>query len=107
MKQSKELDYLTPRKGSQEALEALHDAVDADNKSGSPVRNCYGKEGLYRDYDNPRNLAGVPSDFEARIMCHGCPLFELCADYADKGKPAFGIWAGKRYGDELIFEEDE
>lgn len=107
VKESRELDYLGPRKGSQEALEDLHDAVDADIKSGNPQRNCHGKEMLYRDYDDPKNLAGPPTDFEARVMCHGCPLFELCKDYADKGHPAFGVFAGKVYGRNLIFDEEE
>lgn len=107
VKQSKELDYLLPRKGSQEALEDLHDAVDRDNKLDTPQRNCYGKEDMYRDYDDPRNLHGVPSDFEARMMCHGCPLFDLCKDYADVGRPAWGVWAGKVHGRDLIFNDEE
>lgn len=107
IKQSKELDYLNPKKGSQEALEALHDAVDADNKLEPPQRNCYGKEDAYRDYDNPKYLGGIPTDFEARVMCYKCPLLELCGDYAEKGHVAFGVWAGKRYGDSLIFDEEE
>lgn len=107
VKQSKELDYLNPKKGSQEALEALHDAVDEDIRREKPQRNCHGKEDAYRDYDNPKYLGGVPTDFEARVLCHACPLFDLCADYADKGRPAFGIYAGVRHGDSLIFEGDE
>lgn len=104
VKQSKELDYLLPKKGSQESLDALTEAVDEDNKLDTPQRNCYGKEDTYRDYDNPRNLAGVPTDFEAKLACTGCPLLELCSDYAEKARPAFGIWAGKLYGRDLIFE---
>lgn len=107
VKQSKELDYLNPRKGSQEALEALHDAIDEDNKLEKPERNCHGKEALFRDYDSPKNLGGAPTDFEARVMCWGCPLFDLCSDYADKGHPAWGVWAGKVYGRNLMFDEEE
>lgn len=107
VKQSKELDYLLPKKGSQESLEALTDAVDEDNKLDTPQRNCYGKEDAYRDYDDPKNLAGVPTDFEARLACEGCPIFDLCADYLEKGRPAFGIWAGQVQGRDLIFKEEE
>lgn len=107
VKQSKELDYLGPKKGSQEALENLHDAVDRDNKLDKPERNCYGKEDLFRDYDDPKNLAGVPTDFEAKVMCHGCPLFTLCNDYREKGRPAWGVWAGRVHGRDLIFEDEE
>ena len=30
-------------------------------------------------------------------ICRACPLFDLCADYAELEKPKGGIWAGKRY----------
>lgn len=106
VKHSKELDYLLPKKGSQEALEELHDAVDRDNRKDIPERNCYKEESRYRDYDDPKNIYGIPSDLEARMMCHGCPLFDLCKTYAETGNVAFGVWAGVRYGDELIFEDD-
>lgn len=106
VKQSKELDYLNPKKGSQEALEALSDEIDVDNRREKPLRNCHGKESFFRDYDNPLNLGGAPTDFEARVACHGCPLLELCGDYADKGHPAWGVWGGKVYGRGLIFEDE-
>lgn len=107
VKQSKEFDYLRPREGSQEALDELSDAVDEDNKSGNPQRNCAGKSELYTNYDDPRNLMDVPTDEEAEIMCAGCPLLELCGDYADKAHPAFGIFGGRVFGRNLIFEDEE
>jgi len=105
VKQSKELDYLLPKKGTQESLDALQDAVDEDNAKDSPERNCYKKANQYTGYDDPRNLFEVPSDFEARIMCAGCPLLELCDSYASKAHP-FGVWGGKRYGDSLLTNDE-
>lgn len=105
VKQSKELDYLLPKKGSQEALDALQDAVDADNELDQPQRNCYGKSALYSNYDDPKNLGGVPTDEEAQLMCAGCPLMKLCKTYGTTARPAFGIWGGKLYGRELIFDD--
>ena len=29
-----------------------------------------------------------------RLVCHRCPLFDLCADYARAAKPGAGFWAG-------------
>ena len=105
VKQSKEFDYMLPRVGSQEALDDLHEAVDDDNRSGDPQRNCAGKSELYTNYDDPRNLMDTPSDEEAELMCAGCPLLALCRDYADKAHPAFGVYGGVIYGRSLIFDE--
>lgn len=105
VKQSKELDYLLPKKGSQEALDDLQDAVDEDNRKDDPERNCYGKSALYSNYDDPKNLGGVPTDREAELMCAGCPLFDLCRTYGKVGRPAFGVWGGKLYGRDLIFDD--
>jgi hypothetical protein len=30
-------------------------------------------------------------------ICRTCPLFNLCAAYAEIERPKAGIWAGKRY----------
>ena len=107
VKQSKEFDYMLPRVGSQEALDDLHDAVDADNKSGNPQRNCAGKEALYVNYDDPRNLMDTPTDEEAELMCGGCVLFQACKEYADAGHPAFGVYAGRVFGRSLVFDDEE
>jgi hypothetical protein len=31
------------------------------------------------------------------FTCRSCPLFDLCATYAEIERPKAGIWAGKRY----------
>lgn len=37
----------------------------------------------------------VPADTQRmRLVCHRCPLFDLCADYARAAKPGAGFWAG-------------
>lgn len=30
-------------------------------------------------------------------ICRSCPLFDLCAEYAEIERPKAGVWAGKRY----------
>ena len=105
VKHSKELDYLLPKANTQEALIALADAVDEDNAKESPERNCYRRDQEFMGFDNPKNLVKVPNRFEARVMCADCPLFDLCNDYAEKARP-FGVWGGKVYGRELIFDDE-
>lgn len=37
----------------------------------------------------------IPADTQRmRLVCHRCPLFDLCADYARAAKPGAGFWAG-------------
>lgn len=30
-------------------------------------------------------------------VCRKCPVYDLCAQYAELERPKAGIWAGKRY----------
>jgi hypothetical protein len=87
-------DYLRPKKGSGHPLEELHKAA-ADEGS-----NCLGREDRWVDYEEP------PSDARARMMCAGCPVFEMCDTYAKVGHPAWGIWAGQVHGRSLADRED-
>ena len=34
---------------------------------------------------------------ELAPICRGCPLFDLCATFAELERPKAGTWAGKRY----------
>ena len=34
---------------------------------------------------------------ELAPICRACPLYDLCATYAELDRPTGGIWAGKRY----------
>lgn len=33
-----------------------------------------------------------------KYLCHECPIYELCREYARCAQPTGGIWAGKRWG---------
>lgn len=101
----KEFDYLKPKKGSQEALDDLREAVDEDNAKDEPGRNCYNRTDQFTNYDDPRSLYDMPTNSEAKRMCGGCPLFDLCEDYAKAANPIWGVWAGKVYGRNL--KEDD
>lgn len=50
----------------------------------------------------------LPTDREAQLMCAGCPLIDICEQYAEEAHPAWGVWAGEVYGrrlQELMGEE--
>ncbi|WP_425280504.1 WhiB family transcriptional regulator [Leucobacter viscericola] len=53
---------------------------------------CLGGESLYVDYEKP------PTRVEARALCRGCPLLELCDEAAQTRRPAWGVWGGRVYG---------
>lgn len=103
--EDKEFDYLKPKLSTQEALDALQEAVNEDNAKDEPERNCYDKSTQFSNYDDPRSLYDIPTDSQARRMCGGCPLFDLCKDYATKARPAWGVWGGKVYGRNLNLDD--
>jgi hypothetical protein len=42
----------------------------------------------------------IDDDVAANVLapiCRPCPLFDLCAEYAELARPKGGTWAGKRY----------
>lgn len=47
----------------------------------------------------------IPTDDEAMRMCLGCPVLNLCRDFAEKENPAIGVHGGKVYGAELVRQE--
>ncbi|KGJ72729.1 hypothetical protein GY21_13565 [Cryobacterium roopkundense] len=49
---------------------------------------CQRDERFIRDDQAPGELAP---------LCRACPLYDLCAEYAELARPIGGIWAGKRY----------
>ena len=53
---------------------------------------CLGHEEEYIDYQRP------PSAAQARAMCAGCPLFDLCDESVRLHPPSWGVWAGHIYG---------
>lgn len=38
-------------------------------------------------------------------MCRGCPVFNLCRDFARTEKPAIGVYGGEVYGAGLVIAE--
>ena len=78
---------------------------------------CKGSPEKWMDYGKDR----IPTENQALLMCHGCPLMQACANSAiaqnesDPMQPAWGVWAGevwvygKRYedgGKELVHDDD-
>lgn len=72
---------------------ALFDAI-----SDSGPTPCKGRDG-YESYDDD-----PPTAYEAMIMCHGCPVADLCLDYgreahedyARRGYALTGVFGGYR-----------
>lgn len=54
-------------------------------------RNCYGNEEQWVDYSEEQ----IPSRQQAMLMCTGCPLFDICRDYANETTPGWGVWGGE------------
>lgn len=78
------MDALRPAPGTGDALHALH--------SASETPNCEDREDEFID--------NVAPDADAEAMCAGCPLLQLCRNYAELATPAVGIWGGKNYEEE-------
>lgn len=75
-----------------EEFKGLNDALDTSRG------NCFvGTE--WTNYDDPRfpdEATGVPmpTSEQAAEMCVSCPVLEMCAAWADKEKPAWGVVGG-------------
>jgi hypothetical protein len=55
---------------------------------------CYNKPTEYADSTD--NV----DDETAKLMCQGCPLLELCYEYAVHAKVNQGVWGGKNFTEE-------
>jgi uncharacterized protein YciW len=47
--------------------------------------------------DDDRFLLDDQPAHSLAYVCRACPLFDLCAFYAEAERPKGGIWAGKAY----------
>lgn len=47
----------------------------------------------------------IPTAAEADQWCSGCPVFDLCDEYAKKARPAIGVHAGRVYGAGIVAAE--
>lgn len=83
-------NYLRPKPEAQEKLEALNAAIDElDERT-----RCYASPQDYMDYEEENS----PTVVEAALMCDGCPVLDLCRDYAVASKDR-GVWGGIRVTD--------
>lgn len=82
------MDYLQQ---SAKASKLLRELWDRAPKEGA---NCVGEPEKWTSDE-------LPTDREAQIMCAGCPLMDICREYAETAHPAWGTWGGKVYGRNL------
>jgi hypothetical protein len=87
---------LAPRKEAMPTWERMWEYMEAHRTP------CFERPEDFIDYNDPRypeEATGrpLPSAFEARLLCAGCPLLEMCGEFAGRNKEDFGIWGGKRY----------
>lgn len=85
--------YLRVKPVAENAWTQFNDALEEARTSGVNVPKCENNPTVYSDYDEEE----MPSAFEARMACNDCPLLILCGEYAKADKPAWGVWAGKRW----------
>ncbi len=56
-----------------------------------PICGTFGIAELFTSDDHEQRA-------QAATLCHGCRLFQLCAEAADENREAFGVWAGRDRG---------
>lgn len=66
-------------------------ALQAAMKDDDPA--CLEWSSIFVDTDDPDESAVA----FAVNLCDGCPLLELCRNYADAARLNFGIWGGRQY----------
>ena len=86
---------------SKEAEKAYHDLCRG--VWSSPPTPCSGRGDVWDCWD--RDGVEIPTDEQAQRMCEGCPVFELCARYAEVANPVIGVYAGKVYGRGMVLAE--
>jgi hypothetical protein len=65
--------------------------------------NCESNPQPWVDYPD----RSPPQPLEARYMCSGCPVLDMCAAYAKVLEPTHGVWAGKLYGSRAEMKEGD
>lgn len=85
--------YLRVKPDAEDAWQRFSDALDKARNSGENLPNCEGKPEVFQDYAED----DMPTAEQAEEACAGCKLMLLCDRYANADKPAYGIWAGKRW----------
>ena len=47
----------------------------------------------------------IPTDEQAEEMCFGCPLLDICREYAQNERPTIGIYGGQVWGRGIVLAE--
>lgn len=82
--------YLHVKPDAEKAWERFDKALRLAAETGENVPNCQGRSAEFVDYDDD----DLPTAEDAYRMCYGCPLIELCANYAEQERPAWGVHGG-------------
>ena len=85
--------YLRVKPSAEKSWERFNAALEKARVTGLKTPKCQNNPARYSDYDDD----DMPTAVEAEMACAGCPLLLLCAEYANAEKPAWGVWAGKRW----------
>lgn len=83
--------HLHVKPDAEKAWERFDKALRRTAETGENVPNCQGRSAEFVDYDDD----DLPTAEDAYRMCYGCPLIELCANYAEQERPAWGVHAGE------------
>lgn len=106
-KRSVPWNLLRPRAEASPAFDEFNEALKVT------VVPCRGREDEFTEYADPRPsrdepdaaLRPMPSAPQAEAMCSGCPLIDLCREYAHADKVDFGVWGGERWlGGKVVFD---
>ena len=69
--------------------------IRAANKPGVEIP-CREDPDKWDGWD--RDGVPIPTAADAQQWCEGCPVLEMCRDYARTERPAIGVYGGEIYG---------
>lgn len=67
---------------------------DFEEANQNVAAKCRDNPAPYIDWDPEDD--NVPTEEEARALCHGCPLLKACANYGRAAQMSDGVWGGRR-----------
>lgn len=80
---------MSAKKMNRPATENYNAALREARKSPrKPQPKCLARGELYAFYDQP------PTRAEAKELCEGCPLLDVCRESARRERPAWGVRGG-------------
>lgn len=98
-------NQLALRGDAQVSLQELNEAMELGRTP------CFKRPEEFIDFADPRfpeeseGLAEVPSTATVEALCSGCPVWDLCQNYAETAKPDFGVYAGKVYVGGKVYKQ--